>query len=226
MKEKEENEKEIYNLFYEQRNEEICSSTFMDSNKERNIIRKEKVYLGKKVLRKDNVRSKILNHFMNFIILFLNEYTHKIYSCQKVYFTKIDYSERKKVNVESIKKLMDLTIEQLCQLKTSKKYSIYDEKNNHECLEIIRKDLKEEFINMKISDFYQNYYLCEDEEYLKNKFGISLNTKNFKYLLEEFNENYYEKKLHEETGKNLITQFINKKSNKKKKNNKKNKNNI
>ena len=210
MKEKEENEKEIYNLFYEQRNEEICSSTFMDSNKERNIIRKEKVYLGKKVLRKDHVRSKILNHFMNFIILFLNEYTHKIYSCQKVYFTKIDYSERKKVNVESIKKLMDLTIEQLCQLKTSKKYSIYDEKNNHECLEIIRKDLKEEFINMKISDFYQNYYLCEDEEYLKKEFGISSKTQNFKYLLDNNSEDYLKKKAIYESGINLVKKFIKK----------------
>ena len=210
MKEKEDNEKEIYNLFYEQRNEEICPSTFMDSNKETNNIRKEKVYLGKKVLRKDNLRSKILNHFMNFIILFLNEYTHKIYSCQKVYFTKIDYSERKKVNVESIKKLMDLTIEQLCQLKTSSKYSIFDEKNNHECLEIIRKDLKEEFINMKLSDFYQNYYLCEDEEYLKKEFGISSKTQNFKYLLDNNSEDYLKKKAIYESGINLVKKFIKK----------------
>ena len=169
MKEKEDNEKEIYNLFYEQRNEEICSSTFMDSNKERNIIGKEKVY-----------------------------------------FTKIDYSERKKVNVESIKKLMDLTIEQLCQLKTSSKYSIFDEKNNHECLEIIRKDLKEEFINMKISDFYQNYYLCEDEEYLKKEFGISSKTKNFKCFLDNNSEDYLKKKAIYESGINLVKKFIKK----------------
>ena len=185
---------------------------FINSNDTEKNNKKD--FLRKKTLRKDNVRSKVLNHFFKFLIDLFNDYVKKIYSFQKVLFQKIKYDERKKVNIDSIKLIMEKTIKEICEYDITSKSQLFDKKNNLDCINLISKDLEEEFINMTILKFYQEYYLCEDEEYLKNKFGISLNTKNFKYLLEEFNENYYEKKLYEETGKNLITQFINKKSNK------------
>ncbi len=185
---------------------------FINSNNIEKLNKKD--FLGKKTIRRDNIRSKILNHFFQFLIDLFNDYVKKIYSYQKVLFQKINYDIRKKVNIDSVKSIMDKTIKEICEYDITSKSQLFDKRNNSDCLKLISKDLEEKFINMKILTFYKEYYLCEDEEYLKNKFGISLNTKNFKYLLEEFNENYYEKKLYEETGKNLITQFINKKSNK------------
>ena len=164
--------------------------------------------LGKKTFRKDNMRSKVLNHFFKFLIDYLNDKVKKIYSYQKVIFEKINYGERKKVNIDSIKLIMEKTIKEICEYDITSKSQLFDKKNNLDCINLISKDLEEGFINMKILKFYEEYYLCDKN--LKN-----LNCKNFKYLLEEYNDNYYERKLYEETGKNLITKFINQKSKKK-----------
>ena len=169
--------------------------------------------LGKKTFRKDNMRSKVLNHFFKFLIDYLNDKVKKKYSYQKVIFEKINYGERKKVNIDSIKLIMNKTISEICEFDISSKSQLFNKKNNLESLKLISEDLEEGFINMKILKFYEEYYLCDKN--LKNEFEINLNCKNFKYLLEEYNDNYYERKLYEETGKNLITQFINQKSKKK-----------
>ena len=169
--------------------------------------------LGKKTFRKDNMRSKVLNHFFKFLIDYLNDYVKEIYSYQKVIFEKINYGERKKVNIDSIKLIMNKTISEICEFDISSKSQLFNKKNNLESLKLISEDLEEGFINMKILKFYEEYYLCDKN--LKNEFEINLNCKNFKYLLEEYNDNYYERKLYEETGKNLITKFINQKSKKK-----------
>jgi hypothetical protein len=169
--------------------------------------------LGKKTFRKDNMRSKVLNHFFKFLIDYLNDKVKKIYSYQKVIFEKINYGERKKVNIDSIKLIMNKTISEICEFDISSKSQLFNKKNNLESLKLISEDLEEGFINMKILKFYEEYYLCDKN--LKNEFEINLNCKNFKYLLEEYNDNYYERKLYEETGKNLITKFINQKSKKK-----------
>jgi hypothetical protein len=177
----------------------------------------KKNLLGKKTFRKDNMRSKVINHFFKFLIDYLNDKVKKIYSYQKVIFEKINYGERKKVNIDSIKLIMNKTISEICEFDISSKSQLFNKKNNLESLKLISEDLKEGFINMKILKFYEEYYLCDKN--LKNEFEINLNCKNFKYLLEEYNDNYYERKLYEETGKNLITQFINQKSKKKNKKN-------
>ena len=196
-----------------------------DKNKEKQSNTKnsnKKDFLGKKTIRRDNIRSKILNHFFQFLIDSLNDNVKKIYSYQKVLFQKINYDIRKKVNIDSVKSIMDKTIKEICEYDITSKSQLFDKRNNSDCLKLISKDLEEKFINMKILTFYKEYYLCEDEEYLKNKFGINSKTQNFKYLLEEFNDTYFEKKVYEETGKKLITHFINLKSKKKDKKNEKN----
>ena len=37
----------------------------------------------KKKLRRDNIRSKIMNHFISFLLNFLNDYVKKIYKYKK-----------------------------------------------------------------------------------------------------------------------------------------------
>ena len=76
---------EIYNLNNKQYIDENDNIEAKETNPSTNIIKQEKELLGKKVSRrKDNIRSKILNHFISFIISFLNNYVKKIYSYQKV----------------------------------------------------------------------------------------------------------------------------------------------
>ena len=154
--------------------------------------------LGKKVSRrKDNIRCKILNHFITYIFAFLNNYVKKIYAYQKVCFIKIKYEDRKIINIESIKSIMDLTINEFCQKKISSKNKIYDENNNSESFQIIKKDLEKiNFVNLKLSEFYNKFYLCKDLEYLNNNYGIDFNkTKNFYCLLNEKNDNIIEKQI-------------------------------
>ena len=167
--------------------------------------------LGKKVSRrKDNIRCKILNHFITYIFAFLNNYVKKIYAYQKVCFIKIKYEDRKIINIESIKSIMDLTINEFCQKKISSKNKIYDENNNSESFQIIKKDLEKiNFVNLKLSEFYNKFYLCKDLEYLNNNYGIDFNkTKNFYCLLNEKNDNIIEKQIFYEIGINLIDKFI------------------
>ena len=202
---------EIYNLNNKQYIDENDNIEAKETNPSTNIIKQEKELLGKKVSRrKDNIRSKILNHFISFIISFLNNYVKKIYSYQKVIFTTIKYEDRININYETIKRIMNLTIHEFCQKKVSSKNKIFDENNNFESFQIIQEDLEKiHLVNMKLSEFYNKFYLCKDLEYLKQNYGIDLNkTNNFYCLLKQKNDNTSEKNLFYETGINLTDKFI------------------
>ena len=159
----------------------------------------------KKKLRRDNIRSKIMNHFISFLLNFLNDYVKKIYKIQKVTFTKIKYNEKKKVDFKSIEEFMNLTLEQFCQKKCSTKCSIIDPNNNYESFLLIEDKLKEVNLNnMLLSNFYSKFYLNEDKEILEKTFGINFaKTQNFPFLLNKINENF-ERKLVEQTGQKFL----------------------
>ena len=159
----------------------------------------------KKKLRRDNIRSKIMNHFISFLLNFLNDYVKKIYKIQKVTFTKIKYNEKKKVDFKSIEEFMNLTLEQFCQKKCSTKCSIIDKNNNYESFLLIEDKLKEVNLNnMLLSNFYSKFYLNEDKEILEKTFGINFaKTQNFPFLLNKINENF-ERKLVEQTGQKFL----------------------
>ena len=159
----------------------------------------------KKKLRRDNIRSKIMNHFISFLLNFLNDYVKKIYKIQKVTFTKIKYNEKKKVDFKSIEEFMNLTLEQFCQKKCSTKCSIIDPNNNYESFLLIEDKLKEVNLNnMLLSNFYSKFYLNEDKEILEKTFGINFaKTQNFPFLLNKIDENF-ERKLVEQTGQKFL----------------------
>lgn len=159
----------------------------------------------KKKLRRDNIRSKIMNHFISFLLNFLNDYVKKIYKIQKVTFTKIKYNEKKKVDFKSIEEFMNLTLEQFCQKKCSTKCSIIDTNNNYESFLLIEDKLKEVNLNnILLSNFYSKFYLNEDKEFLEKSFGINFaKTQNFPFLLNKIDENF-ERKLVEQTGHKFL----------------------
>ncbi len=159
----------------------------------------------KKNVRRDNIRSKIMNHFISFLLSFLNDYVKKIYKIQKVTFTKIKYDEKKKVDFKSIEEFMNLTLEQFCQKKCSTKCSIIAPNNNYESFLLIEDKLKEVNLNnMLLSNFYSKFYLNEDKEFLEKTFGINFaKTQNFPFLLNKIKENF-ERKLVEQTGQQFL----------------------
>lgn len=193
----------IYNIFDEDKNEKETEETDNSNNIEQNFLGKKTNY------RKDNIRSKIINHYCNFIINFLNDYVKKIFGFQKILFIKINYESKKNVNVTSIKNLMNLTIHQFCCLPISSKNPIFPQNHNINNLKIIQNKFEHSFINKKLSDFYSNYYL-QDNNCLKD-YGITQNTKNFNNLLEEFQENEIYKEKLKDSGLQLINVFMKKK---------------
>ena len=166
-----------------------------------------------KRIRGDNIRSRIINHFINFMINFLNDYVFQLYGYQKVNFIKINYNDRKKIDTESLLYLMNLRIQDLCSMKISSKIKRYSTDHNLKCLNIVKDKLGNDFINQRVLDFYQNFYLIDYNKLLN--FGIKESTKNFYSLLKEVNKDKKYKEKLVETGINLVTEFIQKKRKKK-----------
>ena len=63
-----------------------------------------------------------MTHFQKYIISFLNDLAKKFISDTIFLFRKIDFNERKKINIQSIKKFVEMNISDYCKLKISKKY--------------------------------------------------------------------------------------------------------
>ncbi len=178
--------------------------------KENDKTNKNKNLSIKKTYRKDNIRSKIIYHFCNFLISFLNDYVKKIYNQQKVLFIKINYQYIKNVNIASLKFFMNNTIKDFCKYPTYSKGLIFNKYHNHENLLIIQNDLGEKFINQKLSEFYQNYYL-KDSSLINEQFGLHEETKNFQGLLDIYEENKIYQKIIKECSFKLINDFIKRK---------------
>ena len=137
----------------------------------------------------DNIERKIQNHFLNFIISFLNDCVLAFFKFQKFTFLKFSYSEKIKVSFEYMKKIKTSTIKDLIEnIGISAKYKHSDKNTNKMNL----KDLSEfywfrQIFEIKYLELFFVYY--HDEQPLKEikKFGqkiiLSKNTKTFYYLL-------------------------------------------
>ena len=181
-----------------EKEENESSSLFSNS-----YLKKNKIY------RKDNIRSKIINNFSNFLINFLNDYVVNVFKYQKVVFFKPNYLKRKNVDIKSISEFMNLSIEEFCSLDISSKIKKYPLNHNLKAFNIVKNSLDYNFINQKISKFYQNFYLNQ-KNILKN-YNLREKTRNFSFLLKQYDSKQkYKEKLYD-TGMNLVTEFIHKK---------------
>ena len=147
------------------------------------------------------------------MINFLNDYIFQLYGYQKVAFIKINYKDRKKIDTESLLYLMNLRIQDLCSMKISSKIKRYSTDHNLKCLNLVKDKLGNDFINQKVLDFYQNFYLIDYNKLLC--FGIKESTKNFYSLLKNVNKDKKYKEKLIEIGINLVAEFIRKKKKKK-----------
>ena len=161
--------------------------------------------------KKDNMRSKIMTHFSNFVISFLNDYGKKFYPEEKNdFFKKVDYKLRKRVNIDSINNIMKKTLREFCELKVSTKNKDCENLNLNS-LHLLSNYFEDNFFDIKLYDFYTNFYLSKDIEKLERYYGITNQTKNFECLLEKNKNEIEYKNALKETGYTLI-EFANQKS--------------
>ena len=175
----------------------------------------ERKQLGRKrthtKYKKDNMRSKIMTHFSNFVISFLNDYGKKFYPEEKNdFFKKVDYKLRNKVNADSINNIMQKTLKEFCKLKVSTKHKNCENLNLNS-LNLLSNYFEDNFFDIKLYDFYTNFYLSKDIEKLERYYGITKKTKNFECLLEKNKNEIEYKNALKETGYTLI-EFANQKS--------------
>lgn len=144
--------------------------------------------------KKDNIRSKILTHFMRFLHKFI-EINFQTEIKKIIYRTK-------NTNVNLIKALFENKVEDYFSFETSKKYK---EKNQNQEIFHNIKHLSPEILQMEFKEIYKKYYLQENES-MKEQLYLNqqLNDFNFQSLLNEYiNDNTYYKKI-KNAGMNFI----------------------
>ena len=148
----------------------------------------------------DNVLTKIQVHFLKFIINLTNDilkvgFQTKDNNDNNVYFKPINYEDKKKINIENIKKLKSSCIKDILQMKTSskcRKYGEdYNEKNYKNILEQINSDDSlnwiKKFFDMNYLDVFEKFYYTLKEikniTFQEKIINFSKKTKSFYDLL-------------------------------------------
>lgn len=206
--------------FYNILDEDIPTTSNEDNLMENKFEKKKRTRTRKKrkhdIFKQDNIRSRLMNHFFNFIISYLNAYlkVHVREKKKKETFKKISYELRNNLNVKKTKFLMNLTIKELCNLDITSKNN-QEKQYNKLLLEKYSHYFNQEFLNLTISQFYEDYYL--NNKYIFNNLNDE-NLKFFKHFIEKekkinFNRNQnpekYLKKINF-TAETLTKTFINK----------------
>ena len=144
-------------------------------------------------MHKDNIRSNILTHFMKFLFTLVEGEIKKINPDHKL--KKIKYREGY-LNLSAIKNLFEKNVENYFNCFVSLRYRT-NRKENEIIFENIKNYISNDFLNMKLKEIYENYYLKENEYVLKENSTNSLKLENFCSLLNKYknqkNYEYYEK---------------------------------
>ena len=150
----------------------------------------------------DNNLRKIQNHFLNFVISYLNNIIYSYLTKKDLYFLKFSYSDKKNVKFEYVEKLKNYNIKQLLEnLGMSTKYKATQLKKNENINEKILNDLCkydwfDKVIQTKFLKLFKVYYnqKCPLKEiFLNGKKIILKGTESFYNLLQKNKD--YEKKL-------------------------------
>ena len=144
-------------------------------------------------MHKDNIRSNILTHFMKFLFTLVEGEIKKINPYLKL--KKINYREGY-LNLTTLKNLFEKNIENYFYCNVSLRYRT-NRKENEIIFENIKNYVSNDFLNMKLKEIYEKYYLKENEYVLKENSTNSLKLEKFCSLLNKYknqkNNEYYEK---------------------------------
>ena len=150
----------------------------------------------------DNLKNRIIVDFCNFLIHLLNKYTQIFFNFQRVKFRKIENQFK---NVNSIFKLMNMTLEEFCQINISSKYKRFDKHQNFKSFGVFKKISNNTLINFRLKDLFEKFYLKDEKIKIMNnkgKYVIIDDLKNFEYLKKNENELYIKRLIDAST--NLI----------------------
>ena len=109
----------------------------------------------------DNIERKIQNHFLNFIISFLNDCVLAFFKFQKFTFLKFSYSEKIKVSFGYMKKIKTSTINDLIEnIDVSKKYKHPDKNTNKMNLKALSEyHWFHQILEIKYLELFFDYYI-------------------------------------------------------------------
>ena len=198
-------------------NEERKGRKRKNINEENNVLEKKRKRYHTKY-KKDNIRSVILTSFISFIVSFLNDYGKKFINQKQDLFKKFAYKLRAKSNSTKLKEIMMLTLKEYCELKVSSKHKKNDNLNFNS-ISLLSNYFGKDFLNLKLYQFYENFYLVENSDKFNIIYNISEKTENFQKLLEKFNDDVHYQDLLKITGKELIRFCFRKKKNEENQNN-------
>ena len=150
----------------------------------------------------DNMRNIIMRYFLKYSFLFFEDYMNK--KCQIK-----DLNIKRKIignsfNSNLIKKIMDMTV-----LDFYLDIIFFDKINPFNLLFNLLPCLNKDFPNLKMLDFYENFFISKNVEEIKKTFSINIKIKNFYEFLEKYNYDIKYKNALRKTGENLI-EFMNK----------------
>jgi len=127
----------------------------------------------------DNLLRKIQNHFMNFIVSFLNEYL-KGNNIEKN-FCRLDYNYKKKVNKKFVNDLKTKNLRDIIINNISIKYTRHENDANKNSLEeiesneIYKKEITElkKILSINYMDFFRKVYYKSERYVNLKEFGVS-----------------------------------------------------
>jgi hypothetical protein len=182
-------------------------STNIEKNKNIEKSKSNKRKRKHNKMHKDNIRSNILTNFMKFSFKFVEGEIKKINPDHKL--KKIKYREGY-LNLSAIKNLFEKNVDNYFYCNVSSRYRT-NRNENEIIFENIKNYISNDFLNMKLKEIYEKYYLKENEYVLKENSTNSLKLENFCSLLNKYknqkNYEYYEKL--KNTGINLIEDLNN-----------------
>ena len=152
---------------------------------------------------RDNILTKIQNHFLTFLINVSNDVIKLCFHAKKnnKRFRQIDYNIKKNITKEHITKLKTCSIKDILQMKISPKYKKCGEDYNKEVYNFIYEEANKDknldwinnFFDMKYLEAFKEYYYNCDKNmnyfFIQDKtINFSFNTKPFYNLLEKYPE--------------------------------------
>lgn len=142
----------------------------------------------------DNIKTKIITHFCNYIIILLNEITKKYFDYQRVKFRKINSNIKINIFGRSISNLMKMNLEEFCEQAMSIKYTTLDLIQNSKSFLIFQLIKDNPLINLNLLNIFEKYYLNEEKIEIRNKKGDNViihHTNTFKSLKQKQNDSNY-----------------------------------
>ena len=173
-----ENEKEIDSINNSENNEK--KELFMIKKHSNQLTKKKrgrdkKKEQNKKVHDKsstDNILSKIQNHYLSFIIDFLNNILKYLHYNQK--FLKSDYSYRKNINVKHVNQLKMKTLAEIVCFDISSKYKKHQKNENKLiCEQIKEKPVLKNILSENYLQFFKKVYYKSQNPINLNEYGLN-----------------------------------------------------